>query len=51
VKPAAAEVEELPWLGTINPAPAKPALPPPVRPRLKPTVDDNGWAIRPLGGP
>lgn len=43
--PVAGEV--LPWSGP--PKQGAPALPPPVRPRLKPSIDDGDWATNPLG--
>lgn len=53
---AAGEPEQLPWSPDADydrPATAKPAsaLPPPVRPNLKPSINDDSWATNPLGWP
>lgn len=50
--------ERLPWAidpaagSGAGPQPAAPApLPPPVRPNLRPTLNDDSWATNPLGRP
>jgi hypothetical protein len=49
-----ADSERLPWAPENGAVPASPvsvpaALPPPVRPNLKPSIDDDSWATNPLG--
>lgn len=46
---AAGAGEALPWSSTTQEETAGPNLPPPVRPRLKPRIDDDAWAVNPLG--
>jgi peptidoglycan/xylan/chitin deacetylase (PgdA/CDA1 family) len=57
VWPVSSEPERLPWAAQTVPAnsgkpaatPAPAALPPPVRPNLKPALNDDSWATNPLG--
>jgi peptidoglycan/xylan/chitin deacetylase (PgdA/CDA1 family) len=59
VWPVSSEPERLPWAAQTAPAKsdtpasaASPAtLPPPVRPNLKPALNDDSWATNPLGIP
>jgi hypothetical protein len=59
VWPVSSEPERLPWEAQTVPAKSDPPasaaspapLPPPVRPNLKPALNDDSWATNPLGIP